>query len=276
MSVVPLQDAGDPDLFGGKATQLGAALRAGLPVPDGWAISAEMVAAVVRGDAGSCASIGRIMEGLHGPLAVRSSAIGEDSDEASFAGQHATKLNVNGCGPVFAAITEVWQSGHTATACAYRRRMGASSDAKVAVVVQKLVQADVAGVLFTCNPVTGADEIVIEAGWGLGECVVQGLVVPDRFRMTRDGAILERTAGEKTIAIRNAARGGTCHEQVAPHLARRFCLSYPDLRTLHQLAMRCDDVFGAEPHDLEWAFEDGRLFLLQRRPVTRTGRPASP
>jgi pyruvate, water dikinase len=272
MNAVPLREAVDPGVYGGKAAQLGAALRAGLPVPDGIAVAADTVHALVGGNVEARQAFVRGVGQLAGPFAVRSSAIGEDSASASFAGQHATRLNVQDGEAAYQALVEVWQSGRTAAALAYRQRLGASAEPAVGVVVQSLVQSDVAGVLFTCNPVTGADEILVEAAWGLGESVVQGMVIPDRFRMTRAGAVLERVAGSKDIAIRRAPAGGTVPEPLAPPLARRLCLGYPELRALHQLADLCDGAFGAEPHDLEWAFQDGRLFLLQRRPITRTGR----
>jgi pyruvate, water dikinase len=271
VDAVPLREASDPASFGGKAVQLGAALRSGLPVPDGLAIAADFVEVLVLGNASARARFLHLTGELEGPLAVRSSAIGEDSAETSFAGQHVTKLNVNGGEGALAALAEVWQSGRTESALAYRKRMGAGSEPQVGVVVQRLVTSDIAGVLFTSNPVTGSDEIIIEAAWGLGESVVQGMVIPDRFRMTRAGSVLERVAGLKTIAIRNAPNGGTWQEAVAPELARRLCLGYPELRSLHALASRCDEIFGREPHDLEWAFQAGQMFLLQRRPITRNG-----
>jgi pyruvate, water dikinase len=271
MTIVPLREADEAGRFGGKAAQLGSAVRAGLPVPDGFAVSAEMVSRLVEGDGAAVEAFATCVVTLDGPCAVRSSAVGEDGAQASFAGQHATRLNV--CGPqaALAAVAEVWRSGRSEGALGYRRRMGADDEAQVGVVVQRLVNADVAGVLFTCCPVTGADEIVVEAGWGLGEGIVQGLVVPDRFRMARSGEVRQRVAGSKDVAIRMAADGGTVHEPVPPFLARRFCLGYPELKGLTHLAQRCDAVFGEEPHDLEWAIEQGVLFLLQRRPVTRVG-----
>ena len=272
MTVVALREARDSAVFGGKAVQLGAALRANLPVPDGVAVSAAMVEQLVNGDGASNDTFSRRVSALRGPWAVRSSAIGEDSAEASFAGQHSTKLNVNCVKAAQSALAEVWHSGHTEAALAYRRRMNACQSAQVAVVVQSLVAADVAGVLFTCNPVTGSDEIVIESGWGLGESIVQGMVVPDRFLMTPTGQVVERKPGTKNIAIRMAPDGGTCHEAVPDHLSRRLCLGYSDLARLHQLAARCDEVFGKEPHDIEWAIQGGELFLLQRRPVTRSSQ----
>lgn len=269
MTAVPLVEARDPAEFGGKAAQLGEALRAGLPVPDGYALSATLVESFVAGENGARAALVQCVEALGGRCAVRSSAIGEDSAQASFAGQHATRLNVLGADAACVALHEVWASGRTASALGYRERMGAGGAPQVAVVVQRLVSADTAGVLFTCDPVSGRDEIVVEAGWGLGESVVQGMIVPDRYRMTRDGQVLERTAGSKDRSVRIARDGGTVHDPVPPHLSRRLCLGYPDLRSLHALARRCDAVFGEDPHDLEWAIEGGILFLLQRRPVTR-------
>jgi pyruvate, water dikinase len=269
MTAVPLAEARDPALFGGKATQLGAALRAGLPVPDGHAFSAALVESVVQGECEAVELFRRCVEALAGQCAVRSSAVGEDSAEASFAGQHATRLNVAGAAAALAALREVWESGRTLAALAYRERMNAGGQPQVGVVLQRLVAADTAGVLFTCDPVGGQDHMLVEACWGLGESVVQGMVVPDRYRMTRDGQVLERIPGSKDRSVRLAAGGGTEHQPVPPHLARRLCLGYGDLRHLHAMARRCDDVFGEALHDIEWAFENGCLFLLQRRPVTQ-------
>lgn len=271
MYAVPLREAVHAEIFGGKAVQLGAALRAGLPVPDGIAVAAPCVDALAAGNPAVRAAFLRLASSFDGPLAVRSSAIGEDGAGASFAGQHATKLNVRGADAALHAVLEVWQSGRSEAAMGYRARIGANAEPQVAVVVQQLVHSDVAGVLFTCNPVTGHDEIVIEAAWGLGESVVQGMVIPDRIRMTRAGAVLERQAGSKDVAVRKSPDGGTWHEPLPPPMARRLCLGYPELRSLHRLACHCDDTFGCEPHDLEWAFQASQVFLLQRRPVTRRG-----
>lgn len=274
MSIVVLADAHDEASFGGKAVQLGRALRAGLPVPDGFAVSAEAADGIVAGDRRALDMLASWVATLRGPCAVRSSAVGEDAADASFAGQHATRLNVTGFDAVVEAVGDVWRSGRSEAALAYRRRVNAAGTPQVGVVLQRLVPAATAGVLFTCDPVSGRDEILIEAGWGLGEAVVQGIVVPDRYRLTRDGQVVERIAGVKEKSIRLAPDGGTVHETLPAHVARRLCLGYPDLRSLHALARRCDEVFGAEPHDIEWAIEDGAVFLLQRRPVTRNGKAA--
>ena len=270
MIAVPLAEACDERAFGGKAVQLGVAIRAGLPVPDGVALAADLVAAVARGDRAARATLDDVGDRLAGPLAVRSSAIGEDSAAASFAGQHATVLNVHGVAAIAQAVAAVWRSAWSESALAYRRRVGAAGPVRMGVVVQRLVAADVAGVLFTRNPITGADELVIEASWGLGETVVQGLVVPDLYRVARTGEVVERRSGAKKVALRRLASGGTRAEPVEPGLVARLCLADSHLRALSQVALGCAEVFGRGPHDIEWAFEAGAPYLLQRRPITAT------
>src|SRR5690606_4326790 len=130
----------------------------------------------------------------------------------------------------------------------YRSRMGLEESSRMAVVIQQLVDSDVAGVLFTRNPVTGADERVIEATWGLGEAVVCGLVTPDSYRVARGGREIERTLGEKDIAIRprSTDQGGEPTEEVPvrPDLVDAFCLDEAQLSALDALAATCDEVFG--------------------------------
>ena len=262
---VPLREVHDPLEYGGKAAQLGAALRAGLRVPEGFALHHDLVAAIAQGDAKARAALDAACATLPGPLAVRSSAIGEDGAAASFAGQHATLLNVTDVG---AAVADVWKSGWAESAQAYRQRVGAEGPMRMGVVVQRLVNADTAGVMFTRNPVTRADELVIEAGWGLGEIIVQGMIIPDSFRLLPDGRVLERRAGLKNIAIRRKPDGDTHQVAVDPDLVETLCLNDTNLAGLASLARACDTAFGAVPHDIEWAFDDGKLYLLQRRPVT--------
>ena len=135
---------------------------------------------------------------------------------------------------------------------------------------QRLRVDGTAGVLFTCNPVTGADERLIEASWGLGEAVVAGLVIPDHFLLDRGGQVRERRPGYKTVAIRPVATGGTVEEELAPALVESLCLNDAQLAELHQLALRCEAVHGPD-RDLEWAFAEGRLHLLQCRAITTSG-----
>ena len=182
-----LAEARDPAAFGGKAVQLGVGIRAGLPVPAGFAVSADHVEAVVCTDAEADADAVAALRAacVDGAVrAVRSSAIGEDSGVASFAGAHLTVLGVRGAAAIVDAVRKVHASGLTAGARAYRDRLRLAERPRMAVVVQELIDADVAGVLFTRNPVSGAAERVIEASWGLGEAVVAGLVIPDLYRQS--------------------------------------------------------------------------------------------
>ena len=181
--VVPLIEASDVSVFGSKAVGLGDAIRAGLPVPPGVALSGDAVEAVAAEDAEATESVLAALRGLRTPLAVRSSAVDEDGKDASFAGQHLTLLNVPSVDDVPAALREIWWSANSDSAITYRQRVGLFTRPSVGVVVQSLLDPVAAGVMFTQNPVTGADERVIEAAWGLGEAVVAGLVIPDTYRV---------------------------------------------------------------------------------------------
>jgi len=237
-------------------------------VPDGFALPAALVDAVAAGDPAAADAVARRHEALGGvPVSVRSSGIGEDTEQTSFAGQHLTLLNVRTPAAVVAAVTDVHASAHSESALAYRQLFGLEGEPRIGVVVQRLVQPDVAGVLFTRNPVTGADELVIEASWGLGEAVVGSLVAPDHVRVSRAGEVLERTPGRKDVALRILPDGGVAQEPVPEDRVRALCLTDDDLAGLRALADRCDAVYGG-PHDVEWAIEAGAVHLLQRRPLT--------
>ncbi|AKT38032.1 PEP/pyruvate-binding domain-containing protein [Chondromyces crocatus] len=254
--------------FGGKAVQLGQAHRSGLPVPPAWALSSDFVDEVVAGKEGAIGRVVDAFSGLAGPVAVRSSGVGEDAADASFAGQHATELNVRTQAALLDAIRKVHGSGRTASARAYRLKLGLPPEPRMGIVIQRLVPADCAGVLFTRHPTTGADERVIEATWGLGEAVVAGLVTPDYYRVARGGLVLERRAGDKDLAILWAEAGGTKEVDVEPHRVSALCLDDARLAQLDALATACESAFGGA-QDLEWAFEGDRLYLLQRRAITR-------
>ncbi len=265
--MVPLNDAADPGEFGGKGYQLGRALAAGLPVPPGFAVSVSQLSAVERGEAYALNRVREIVRTLGPPLAARSSGIGEDAADASFAGQHLTVLNLLTADAVIAGLKQVYESAHTPAALAYRQRQGVSGPVRVAAVVQKLVDSDCAGVLFTRNPMTGADEIVIEAAWGLGETVVAGLVTPDHYRVSRDGRIIETRIGEKDVAVRRCTDGGTKEMKVPPDEIHARCLDNSWLGRLRELALRAEAAFG-RGLDLEWACVGNALYLLQSRPIT--------
>jgi pyruvate,water dikinase len=269
--IAPLVEALDPSAYGPKAVQLGAAIRAGLPVPDGFAIDHEVVSSVGGGDIEATRVLvaevtARCADWPY--WAVRSSAVGEDSAGASFAGIHKSILGVSGVADILDAVREVHGSASDDGAVAYRSRMGLDTALHMAVVVQRLVDSDVGGVMFTRHPITGADQRVIEASWGLGEVVVAGLVTPDRYVLDTVGKLLEQHVGEKDIAVRRGSSGGTSEQPVPNEEVYAPCLGDPDLAALHALALQCDTVFGSTDHDIEFAIKSGCISLLQRRPIT--------
>jgi pyruvate,water dikinase len=266
--VVPLAEARDEAIYGSKAVGLGEAAREGLPLPPGVALSGAIVEAVASGEAEALEQVVAAAAGLRTPLAVRSSAVDEDGADASFAGQHLTLLNVPSLEALDDAVREVWWSANSDSAITYRQKVGLFHRPSVGVVVQSLLDPDAAGVMFTRHPVTGADERLIEASWGLGEVVVAGQVIPDSFRVAPSGAVLERTPGYKQIAIRSLPDGGTFEDPVAPDRVERLCLDDDQLAALNVLAARCEDVYGPA-RDIEFAFAGGELYLLQCRAVTR-------
>jgi pyruvate,water dikinase len=273
--VVPLIEAREDARFGAKATGLGEAARSGLPIPPGIALSGTIVDQVAAGNAEAIGEVLRAARDLPAPLAVRSSAVDEDGADASFAGQHLTLLNVPSVDDVAAAVRSIWWSANSDSAITYRKRVGLFTRPSVGVVVQSLLQSDVAGVMFTQNPITAADERMIEASWGLGEAVVAARVVPDMFRIDRAGTIVERTPGFKKIAIRSCPDGGTFEDRVAPEHIERPCLDDGQLAELHNLATSCEEAYGPA-RDIEWAFAGGQLYLLQCRKVTRAGSSTPP
>jgi len=270
MEPVRLVEARDESLHGAKAVGLGEAARAGLAVAPGIALSGDLVEAIVGGDQ---ALLDRVMtqaSELSTPLAVRSSAVDEDGAEASFAGQHLTLLNVRSAQDLGEALNEIWWSANSDSAITYRQRVGLFTKPSIAVVVQSLLDPESAGVMFTQNPITGADERLIEASWGLGEVVVAGRVIPDHFRLSTSGEVLERVPGVKKVAVRTLPEGGTREEPVAPERVEAPCLHEPELAALNSLAAKCEDVFGPR-RDIEWAVADGELYLLQCRAITSSG-----
>ncbi|MDQ3610936.1 MAG: PEP/pyruvate-binding domain-containing protein, partial [Actinomycetota bacterium] len=254
--MTPLSAAGDPGRFGGKAAHLAAAREAGLPVPDGWALGWGEVEALILQE--TCgleveAAVRAAVSG-RGPVAVRSSAVGEDSQDASFAGTHLTVLGLVGGDAVIDAVRKVHASAVDPGALAYREKLAIGGAIRMGVVVQEMVDADVAGVLFTRDPLTGADGLVIEASWGLGEAVVSGLVTPDHVRADPDGRVLERVIGEKDIAIRLTRHGATEKTAVPPDLAVLPCLGDDKVQALCRLVRACDDAYADTAHDIEFAF----------------------
>ena len=274
VSSAPLVDATDAGQFGGKAASLAHALGAGLPVPPGLALAHPFVTAIAEGDRAAAAELARLQLPPGRALAVRSSAVGEDSGAASFAGQHASVLGVIGGEALREAVQAVWRSGFGEGALGYRDRLGLDRSPRMGVVIQRLVDTSVAGVLFTRNPMSGASERVIEAAWGLCDAVTQGTVVPDRYRLSPGGALIERIVGDKCSEVRVLPGGGVAEFAVAAEHVRVPCLDEAKLAALHALAARCEAVWEGD-HDLEWGFaQDGTLYLLQRRPAGAAPRQA--
>ncbi|WP_433501880.1 PEP/pyruvate-binding domain-containing protein [Pseudonocardia halophobica] len=266
--ILDLAAAADPALVGGKAASLGRLIRAGFPVPPGSCVTTTAYRAVadpvVRPllDAGAApadlraavrsapvpAVLAAAIRALaDGPVAVRSSATAEDLPDASFAGQQDTFLDVEGPDAVLDAVRRCWASLWTDRAVAYRAANGIDDrTVALAVVVQRMVPAAAAGVLFTANPVTGRrGETVIDAAPGLGEAVVSGTVDPEHLVLDAGGRVVERRAGG-----------------VGP------CLSDEHARELAALGRRVAEQHGG-PQDLEWAVDGtDRVWLVQARPVT--------
>ncbi len=254
-------------LAGGKGASLATMTAEGLPVPPGFVVTSAAFEAVVDTGALRERMRGRDVEAaramvaaaeppkelierhhaeLTGPVAVRSSACAEDSEGASYAGQQETYLNTDGLAEVLANVVRCWLSFFTERAVFYRQEKGSLEDVAMAVVVQQMVDSDKSGVLFTVDPVHGRrDRMVVEAARGLGEAVVSGEVTPDNYTLSRDGVVKRsRVAGAEPV------------------------LSDAECATLAALGRRLADLHGG-PQDIEWAFDaDGRLFLLQSRPVT--------
>jgi pyruvate,water dikinase len=250
----------DAERLAELAAQARAALLAS-PVP------ACMAAAVTGAyhDLGS----GRGGGAVNDAVAVRSSATAEDLPSASFAGQQDTYLNIVGADAVLDAVRRCWASLWTDRAVSYRSSNGIDHRAvQLAVVVQRMVDAQVAGVLFTADPVTGCrGHSVIDASPGLGEAVVSGAVNPDHVVVDADGEIIERRLGDKRVAVRARPGGGT--EQIRlPAGVEQPCLSDAQIRELAALGRRVQDHYHV-PQDIEWALDDtGTWWLTQARPIT--------
>ncbi len=296
----------DIDQAGGKGANLGELTHADLPVPAGFVVTTAAYRAYVEehqlGDkitrlAGAsddpagydnasaqiqalfAAEISDALRteiaeayaalGEDVPVAVRSSATAEDLPEASFAGQQDTYLNVRGLEDLLVAVRDCWASLWTARAMAYRARQGIDpASVSLAVVVQLMVDADSAGVMFTANPSNGRrDEAVISAAWGLGESIVSGSVNTDNIVVRRpDGTVLSSETADKAVMTAYAERR-TQELPVPAEQRNRPALSPAEAAELAGYGNRIEDHFGA-PQDIEWARTNGRFWILQARPIT--------
>jgi pyruvate,water dikinase len=240
--VIPLADlaAVDREAVGSKAANLGELLRAGFPVPQGFVVCGDP-AAELNPDTEAAIRAAALAPG-DVPLAVRSSAAAEDLSDASFAGQYETVLDVRGPDALLDAIRAVRASAATARVQQYQAARGRVAAGDIAVLVQRMLAPEAAGVAFTANPISGRrDEVVITAGRGLGERVVSGVVVGDEW-VVRDSRPVQTRSVEGAINADRAAE-------------------------IAALARRVERHFGV-PQDIEWAVEGGQLHLLQARPMT--------
>ncbi|MBR1610589.1 MAG: phosphoenolpyruvate synthase, partial [Methanobrevibacter sp.] len=205
-------------------------------------------------------------------VAIRSSATAEDLTEASFAGQQDTFLHVSGDDEVIEYIRKCWASLFEARAIFYREENNFEhSKVYIAVVVQKMANADKAGVMFTVNPSTGEEIALIEGSWGLGEAVVSGDVTPDNYQVDKkDNEIINVTISDKKVMYTNDEAGTSIKVDVPEELRKERVLSDEELIELTEMGKRVQAHYG-EPMDTEWAFEKDMLFLLQARPITTLG-----
>jgi rifampicin phosphotransferase len=210
------------------------------------------------------------------PVAVRSSATAEDLPEASFAGQQETYLNIRGADALLDAVKKCWASLWTGRAIAYRIKNNIDQNAvALAVVVQQMVEADAAGILFTANPINGRrDEMVLNTAWGLGEAIVGGLVSPDTIVADKaTGKVKSVEVAEKTV-ITVLTESGTREEPLDEARRHTQVLQEAEVNALDELALRIENYYGA-PQDIEWCRRDGQFFIVQSRPITALPEPES-
>ncbi|WP_318566824.1 phosphoenolpyruvate synthase [Salinigranum marinum] len=294
---------------GGKAASLGELTAAGLPVPPGFVVTAgtyrtfiedagidDELFAAVDVDSEDSKALSRAHERAHElivetPLpedvktevldayrsiddgaafvAVRSSATAEDLPDASFAGQQETFLNVRE-DDLLDRVKECWASLFSQRAIYYRNQKGFDHDTvDIAVVVQRMVDADKSGVMFTSHPSTGEPRIIIEAAWGLGEAVVSGAVSPDNYVVNRATQRTEdvTVADKKLMHVKDAETGETVEREVPDDRREERVLSDEEIARLVDLGEEVETHYG-QPQDVEWAIVDGEVFMLQSRPIT--------
>jgi pyruvate,water dikinase len=252
--------AEDPSTFEAASERIGALFsRAEVP---------EELADEIR------AAYQQLAQGGETAVAVRSSATAEDLAGASFAGQQETYLNVRGAEALLEAVKRCWASLWTARAMAYRKRQGiAPETVSLAVVVQRMVEAEAAGVMFTANPANGRrNEVAISTAWGLGESVVSGSVTPDSTVVEKEtGRIISREISNKEV-MTVYSESGTEERPVPEGRRRQPVLDDEMAAELARYGARIEELYGT-PQDIEWAMVGGELFILQARPITSLPEP---
>lgn len=300
----------DVQRAGGKGANLGEMVRAGLPVPPGFVVTADAFHEAMEPIRAQLSELWRRVEpddpeslaelteelreavrtapiperlrdsllaayrqlGENRPVAVRSSATSEDTASTSFAGMHETFTNVVGEEALLDKLRACWASAYGERVVSYRKAQGLTEEPEIAVVVQAMVDSARSGVMFTADPATGdTGRIIIEAAFGLGEVVVGGQIEPDTYVVARRGPrILNVRVGEKSFRIVRDGVGRERPEELSPEQANQRVLSDVEILQLARLGQRVERHYGA-PQDIEWAEEGGKLYLVQSRPVTTLG-----
>lgn len=215
-------------------------------------------------------------EGEEVLVAVRSSATAEDLPDASFAGQQETFLNMLGEDQVFEAVRKCWASLYGARAIFYRVEQGFEHEkVNISVTVQKMVNSEKSGVMFSSHPSTGEPQVIIEAAWGLGEAVVSGSVSPDNYVVDRKQKKIQNKfiAAKEIMIVRDPKTGETVTKKVPAKMKEKLVLSDEEIMKLAAQAEVLEKHYGI-PQDIEWAFENGKMFILQSRPITTIGNAA--
>ncbi|KXA98123.1 hypothetical protein AKJ37_01280 [candidate division MSBL1 archaeon SCGC-AAA259I09] len=306
----------DVGIAGGKGASLGEMIKTGLPVPDGFAVTAQAYEKFVteagiideindllkKVDVDNSEALSETGEKIRNTIlnaempedvrkdiikaynelsertgeedvsvAVRSSATAEDMPDASFAGQQETYLHIKGEENLIKNVQKCWSSLFTDRAIFYREKNNyAHEDVLISVPIQKMVNAEKAGVLFTSHPSTGEeDKVVIEANWGLGETVVSGSVTPDTYVVDKKTKkIIEKTIGTKeAMIVRNPETGTTIEKSTPSEKREAQVIDEEEAAELAELGAKLQEHYG-RPQDAEWAEEDGKIYLVQSRPIT--------
>lgn len=314
------KDLGKADVnkAGGKGANLGELIKAGLPVPPGFVVTAQAYL-LFNTESSLSQKISRSIEGLNVDdtsalqakarevqemiigtdmpatirseiikaydelskrnqmkaqfVAVRSSATMEDSEQASFAGMNATFLNVHGKEDLIRKVKECWASLYGARVISYRANKGFLDEPVIAVVVQKMVNSEKAGVMFTANT-NNISSLVIEAAFGLGEVVVGGLVAPDYYEVDKASSKMKDVRiSHKNFKIIRDAKGFNKHVDLTDGEAEQQVLSEAEVKQLTNLGLKIEKHYGS-PQDTEWGIEGSNIYMLQSRPITTLIRAA--
>ncbi|MDE3093308.1 MAG: phosphoenolpyruvate synthase [Acidobacteriota bacterium] len=302
----------DTDLVGGKGANLGELTAAGLPVPPGFVVTSEayhyaidqaqvapQLAAVLAGvNTNTTADLTRaadeaqrLVRGVALPsdlaaaildayhrlgegvrVAIRSSGIGEDAGDSSFAGMNVTFTNVLGDDDVLASVVGCWASLYGARVMSYRVTRALLDVPSMGVVIMEMIPSERSGVMFTADPSDGdTSKIVIDAAFGQGEVVVSGEVEPDTYVLSKTGpALLHVRVGTKDFKLVRGPDGKDLHVDLDPDEASRRVLSDDEVIELARLGLRTEAHYGS-PQDTEWAIADGQQYLVQSRPITTLG-----